>query len=215
MNTNLPNGITAARILLTPVVAILLLRPGMSARILAFAVFLVAALSDLWDGYLARRRQETTDFGKFADPLADKLLLAACLIPFYHLTATDPGLAGLPLLDGVPLWIVVVLLGRELLVTTVRTVAAGRGVAFPSGPAGKYKAVAQNVFNGAMILWIGLQAGARARGWGRGSWEAWETFHGWFAAVTLLVALVLTLYSLAVYLRPMANLLGPRAGGSG
>lgn len=214
MKANLPNGITAARILLTPAVAILLLRPGMTARIVAFAVFLAAALSDLWDGYLARRRQETTDFGKFADPLADKLLLAACLLPFYHLTATDPALAGLPILDGVPLWIVLVLLGRELLVTAVRSLAAARGRAFPSGPAGKYKAVAQNVFNGAMILWIGLQAGARVHGWRRPGWEAWEVFHGWFATITLLAALALTLYSLAVYLRPMAGLLGLTHGRS-
>lgn len=212
MNANLPNAVTAARILLTPAVAVLLLRPGMTARVLAFAVFLAAALSDLWDGYLARRRQETTDFGRFADPLADKLLLAACLVPFYYLTATYPELGGLPLLDVVPLWIVAVLLGRELLVTAVRTAAARRGASFPSGPAGKYKAVAQNVFNGAMILWLAFQAGARTNGWGGAAWRGWEVFHGWFCTVTLLVALALTVYSLAVYLRPMAELLGWRAG---
>lgn len=216
MRANLPNGITAVRILLAPVVAALLLRPGMTARILAFAVFLVAALSDLWDGHLARSREETTAFGEFADPLADKLLLAACLIPFYLVTTSDPALAGLPLLGVVPLWAVLVLLGREVLVTAFRALAAGRGETFPAGPAGKVKAFVQNVFNGAAILWIGLRAGARDQGWTGAAWRGWETFHGWVCTATLLVAVALTLYSLAVYLRPMVALLrgGPAETGS-
>ena len=80
---NLPNVVTSGRILAAPLVTVLLLQPRASARMLAFVVFLAAALSDLWDGYLARSRDEVTSFGKLVDPLADKLLLVSTLVPLY------------------------------------------------------------------------------------------------------------------------------------
>lgn len=213
MKWNLPNLVTAGRLVLTPVLFVLLLQPRMSMRFLGFVVFAVAALSDLWDGYLARRRGQVTDFGRLADPLADKLLLAAALVPFYLVTTAEPSVAGLPVYGVVSLWVVLVLLGREVLVTVLRTVAARRGAVVAASRTGKYKAFTQNLFNGAMVLWLALRTGAVERGWSGGFWEAWQGFHGWFIAATLTVALLLTVYSLALYLRQFWDVL--RGGGPG
>lgn len=211
MRWTLPNAITVLRLLLTPLLFVLLFREGMSGRLLAFVVFAVAGLSDVWDGYLARRRGEITDFGRMADPLADKLLLAAALIPFYLIMRDAPGLGGLPLYGEVPLWVVLVLLGREVVVTVLRFLAAGRGSVVAASRAGKYKAFSQNLFVGATILWLALQTGAADGGWSGRFWAGWQWFHGWFVAVTLSVALLLTIYSLVLYLRRFGSLL---AGGA-
>lgn len=207
MNWGLPNLITTGRLVLAPVLAYLLFRSGLGGRLAAFGVFVVAAASDLWDGYLARRRGEVTDYGKLVDPLADKLLLAAALIPFYLLTTSRPDLAGLPLYDDVPLWVVLVLLGRELVVTLLRSLAARTGTVVQASQAGKYKAFLQNVFIGATILWMALRTGATEMGWGGAGWSAWMTFHGWFVAVVLTVALVMTVYSMLLYLGAFRRLL--------
>ena len=78
----LPNIITVARILLAPVVFALLFVPSFTARFVGWILFLIAAFSDLWDGYLARKHGWISDFGKLLDPIADKLLLAATFLPF-------------------------------------------------------------------------------------------------------------------------------------
>lgn len=207
MSWGLPNLLTTARLILAPLLAFLLFRSGLGMHVAAFAVFLAAAASDLWDGYLARRRGEVTDYGKLVDPLADKLLLAAALIPFYVLTTNRPDLAGLPLYGHVPLWVVLVLLGREALVTLLRTAAARIGTVVPASRAGKYKAFLQNVFVGATILWLVFRTGAAERGWGGSGWEAWMAFHGWFVTVVLTVALALTVYSMLLYLGAFGRLL--------
>jgi CDP-diacylglycerol---glycerol-3-phosphate 3-phosphatidyltransferase len=199
---NLPNLITIARIVLAVVVVPLLFIDDFGARIAAFVIFLIAALSDLWDGYIARSQGMITDLGKLLDPLADKLLLAATFIPFYIL-AQRPGPDGyFPFFGGtLPLWVLVVIFGRELLITVFRSFAARRGVVIAAGTAGKYKTVVQNVFAGAAILWFALQSAARARGWeGLSAWRTWESIHWSFGVVTLSLAIVLTVYSMVVYL---------------
>ncbi len=82
----LPNVLTVSRIALTPVIALLPFIDGYLPKLIAFIVFLIAAISDILDGRLARERDEVTDLGKMLDPLADKLLLFACLIPIYWVT---------------------------------------------------------------------------------------------------------------------------------
>ncbi|MEJ2483849.1 MAG: CDP-alcohol phosphatidyltransferase family protein [Gemmatimonadota bacterium] len=124
---NLPNALTTMRVLLAPLVAALLFQPRASARLVAGIIYLVAAVSDLIDGEIARRRGEITDFGKLVDPIADKLLLAATLIPFWLVTRVHPELGGLPLFGGVPLWTLLVFFGREVLVTALRARAARGG----------------------------------------------------------------------------------------
>lgn len=198
---NLPNLITLARIALAVVLFPLLFVDSFGARLTAFMIFLVAAFSDLWDGHLARSRGLITDLGKLLDPLADKLLLASTLIPFYLLSRQNSDEGRYPWFGGtLPLWIVLVIFGRELFITLFRSYAARRGVVIAASKAGKYKAVFQNVASGAAILWYALQSEARAERWNGGTWEAWERFHFAFATVTLGIAVVLTVSSMATYL---------------
>lgn len=195
---NLPNAITAFRIVLAPVTALLLLQPGSGSRLLAMGVFLVAALSDLADGALARQRGEITDFGKLWDPIADKLLLVATLIPFYVVTRAHPELGRLPLFGGIGLWVLAIFFGREIVVTWLRTRAARRGLVVAARRSGKYKAFAQNVFIGSMILWLAYRSAVVATG-EQPIGPGWEAFHGWFTSASLVVAIALTAYSFFVY----------------
>lgn len=197
----LPNIITLGRIAVTPAVFFLPLVPTFGARLAAFVLFVTAAVSDLWDGYLARKHGWISDFGKLMDPLADKLLMGATLIPLYLISnPPEPG-ARWPLWGSLPLWVVLVIFLRELAVTLIRGVAARRGTIIPAGRAGKNKAFLQNFFVGTALLWHALHSAALANGWTGPTWEVWQAFHGAVLAITLAVALLLTLYSLAVYLR--------------
>lgn len=198
---NLPNLITIARIALAVLIVPLLFLDQFGFRLLAFIVFLVAAFSDLWDGHIARSRGLVTDLGKLLDPAADKLLLVATFVPFY-LLSHDVGPGGpFPWFGGVfPLWILLVIFGRELFITLFRSFAAKRGVVIPAGSAGKYKTVFQNIFIGAAILWYALHAAARTYGWEGSRWETWQSIHFWCTVVVLSIAVVLTIYSMLVYL---------------
>jgi CDP-diacylglycerol---glycerol-3-phosphate 3-phosphatidyltransferase len=198
---NLPNMITVARIVLAVFVIPLLFIDSFGARMTAFVIFLVAALSDLWDGYLARSQGLITDLGKLLDPLADKLLLAATFIPFYILSQRPGPEGNFPWFGGVlPLWVLLVIFGREVFITLFRSYAARRGVVIPAGKSGKYKALVQNIFVGAAILWYALQSGARTWAWDGAGWESFQNLHWAFAVTTLALAIVLTLYSMGVYL---------------
>lgn len=196
----IPNVITLARVLATPVVFFLALAEPFSLRLLAFLLFAAAALSDMWDGHLARKHGWISDFGKLMDPLADKLLLVATFVPLFIISHRPGPLGDLPYWGELPVWVLVVIFGRELLVTIVRQVAARRGRVIPAGMAGKSKAFVQNIFIGAALLWYALQAAARADHWNSGFWEAWQRFlHGPVIGLSLLVAIILTVYSMVFY----------------
>lgn len=204
---NLPNAITISRIVLALVVAPLLFVEGFGPRVWAFVIFLAAALSDLWDGHLARSQNQITDLGKLLDPLADKLLLAATFIPFYLLSHGVEPQTRFPWYGGrLPLWILLVIFGREAFITAFRGYAARRGVVLAAGRSGKLKAVFQNIFIGAAILWYAFQTAARDRGWSGAFWDGWQTFHFAFTVVVLSVAVLLTVYSMIVYLREYRTL---------
>ncbi len=198
--TWLPNAITVGRIVLAPVVLALLYVPTFTARFVAWVLFLIAAFSDLWDGYLARKHGWISDFGKLVDPIADKLLLLSTFVPFYLLSRRATEVTQLPLMGALPLWILVVVLGREALVTVIRWVAARRGHVIPAGREGKLKAVFQNIFIGTTILWFALRTAAEAASWRGDFWSFWLAFHGFVLITSLTVAVVLTVYSLVVYL---------------
>lgn len=206
---NLPNALTALRIALAPITALLLLQPDTGSRLLAMGVFLVAAVSDLADGALARQRGEITDFGKLWDPIADKLLLVATLVPFYLVTRSDPELGGLPIFGAIGLWVLAIFFGREIVVTWLRTRAARRGTVVGARRSGKYKAFAQNVFIGSMILWLAYRTDAASGDPALPLGPGWDTFHGWFTASSLAVAIGLTVYSFFVYLHAFRS---PGAG---
>lgn len=206
----IPNIITAGRVALAPLVFFLALSDGVVLRLLAFLLFVVAAVSDLWDGYLARKHGWISDFGKLMDPLADKLLLVATFIPFFLISHRAGPAGDLPYWGELPVWVLAVILGRELLVTIVRQIAAQRGQVLAAGPTGKYKAVSQNIFCGAALLWYGLQAWAVRGDWSGSAWDIWQSFlHGPVIGLSLLVALVLTVVSMLVY---FSSWLRPRTG---
>lgn len=136
---NLPNTLTLARIFLVPLLVVVLLTRfeaqlilGVPKEVIGAAIFGLAAFTDWLDGYLARRRQQVTALGQLMDPLADKLLITAALISLVQM-----GLA--------PAWMVMVILGRELGVTVLRSLVHARGVVIPASPLGKVKMVAQVV----------------------------------------------------------------------
>lgn len=204
----LPNLITIGRILACPAVFALVLSPSVSARLLSFVLFLAAAFSDLWDGYLARKHGLVTDLGKLLDPLADKLLLAATFIPFFILSH-EPGPVGLlPWWGPLPLWVVLLIFGRELAITLFRAWAARKGVVISAGKSGKWKTLSQNLFIGGVLLWYPLRMLSLDRGWEGGFWAFWSHLHGAWIGITLSVAIVLTLYSMADYFWSYRALVG-------
>lgn len=127
---NLPNYLTFLRFGLIPVFVLLLAQGAMLA---ATAVFIVAAVTDYFDGFIARRYGAVSDIGKLLDPLADKILVMAALVMLTAHRGEDPYEI------WVPGWMVVMLLARELWVTGLRAVAAAQGLIIPAGSAGKVK----------------------------------------------------------------------------
>lgn len=122
----LPNGLTITRVLVIPIIIILLFSEGSGYRLINAILFLLAAVTDTLDGYLARRRGMVTTLGKFLDPLADKLLIVTALI------ALIPA-------RGIPVWMVIIIVGREIAVTGLRSIAAAQGMVIAAGSWGKYK----------------------------------------------------------------------------
>lgn len=142
---NLPNYISLGRIVIVPLLVVVLLTPvaekwfGISGYALAIVIFLIASLSDILDGQLARRRNQVSTLGKFLDPIADKLLISAALI-----VLVEKHLA--------PSWAVVLILGREFIITGLRSVAASEGVVIQAQNLGKVKMWAQCVAVVALLV---------------------------------------------------------------
>jgi len=136
---NLSNTLTLIRIAAIPLVVLLLLAHGRTPSFFASLVFVLAALSDLLDGYLARKRDQVTTAGKLLDPLADKLLVCAALIMLIPL-------------NRVAAWMVVVIIARELVVTSLRGMAATQGMVISASPLGKFKSLLQVVATALLIL---------------------------------------------------------------
>ncbi len=207
---NVPNVITIARIVACPVVFYLALAPDALARFAAFVLFVVAALSDLWDGWLARKYDLITDLGKLLDPVADKLLLVATFVPFYLISHRGGEAEHVPYWGPLPLWVVVVIFGRELFITVFRSYAARRGVVIAAGKSGKRKALLQSLFVGGLLFWYPLSLSAEAGGWSGPLWAAGSHFVRAWVGITLLGAIVLTIYSMIDYLWSYRSLLGMR-----
>jgi len=216
MQWTLPNILTLARICLAPVIALLPFIEGYGPKVVAFVIFLAAAASDIFDGYLARSRNQVSDLGKLLDPIADKLLLFATLIPIFWLTRHPTILTDykIPWWGSLPVWVAIILVGREVLITAFRFFAKRRGVVIAAAGAGKLKVVVQDVFVGATIAWFAWKdalAELRWAGWFR---DFWDAFHGAVVAITLGGAVLLTTYSLVVYLYRYRALLRGAAGRS-
>jgi CDP-diacylglycerol--glycerol-3-phosphate 3-phosphatidyltransferase len=206
----LPNVITVARIVACPVIFALAVAPGVGARSWAFGLFVVAGLSDVWDGYLARRYGLITDIGKLLDPIADKLLLAATFVPFYLISHRGTEQDLIPVWGAMPMWVMVVIFGREIFITGFRMYAAGLGVVIAAAKSGKRKALLQALFIGGLLLWYPVRAIAESRAWSGTAWTLASGFIQSWVAVTLAAAIVLTVYSMIDYLWSYRALVGIR-----
>lgn len=129
---NIPNILTMMRIAAIPLMAMLLMSPSKSNGFWAAAVFALASITDWLDGYLARRMEIVTVFGKFLDPIADKLIVMAALIMI------------LPF-GWVPAWMVLLILGREIIITGLRGIASSEGIVIQASDLGKFKTIFQIV----------------------------------------------------------------------
>ncbi len=130
---NLPNKITIFRVILIPVFLILLMVPGIPlGKWIAIFVFIIASLSDMVDGKIARKYHLVTDFGKFMDPLADKLLVCSALIALIDL-------------DMIPAWAVIIIIAREFTISGFRLVASDNGRVIAASMWGKVKTTVQMI----------------------------------------------------------------------
>jgi CDP-diacylglycerol---glycerol-3-phosphate 3-phosphatidyltransferase len=227
---NLPNTLTVGRIAISPLVALLPLAPSWPLRFTAFGLFILVAVTDYWDGKLARSRNLVTRLGTLLDPLADKLLLLATFIPMFLLAGNgwDPSLmsphetalvdgvpgpmaregasAAFPFLTpwgpvGLPWWILAIVLGRELFMTVFRQAAAHRGIVIGAiGPA-KVKTGFQWTWVGIAFFWFGAATLAAEQAWTSTAWRVYAYFNGLAGVLTMAVAVGLTLWSMVLYVR--------------
>ena len=131
---NLANKLTMGRIIAIPFFILFMFMGNISTRVAALLIFILAALTDVYDGIVARHREEVTNFGKFIDPLADKLIVSAALISFVQLRELS-----------IPAWMVILVISREFIITGLRSVAASRGTIIPASLSGKFKTTSQMV----------------------------------------------------------------------
>lgn len=137
---NLPNKLTLFRVILIPFFVFFMLADvfGEPDKYIAVSIFVIASLTDLLDGKIARKYNLVTNFGKFADPLADKLLVCAALICLID--------------EKLQAWIVIVIISREFIISGFRTLAADNGIVIAAGWWGKYKTTAQMIMIILLIL---------------------------------------------------------------
>lgn len=131
---NTPNKLTILRVILIPFFVLFLLSDlgGIYSKWISLALFVIASITDWLDGYLARRDNLVTNFGKFMDPLADKLLVCSAMICFVQL-------------GSLPGWIVIVIIAREFIISGFRLIAADNGIVIAANYWGKFKTVSQMI----------------------------------------------------------------------
>ncbi len=164
---NLPNKLTVLRVLMIPFFVVFMLTDlgGEYGKYIALAIFVIASLTDLLDGKIARKRNLVTNFGKFMDPLADKLLVCSaliCLVEMNRLAA----------------WMVIVIIAREFIISGFRLIASDNGVVIAASYWGKFKTTFQMI----MIILLILDLG--------GSFAVVETVVTWIALILTVVSLI-------------------------
>ena len=167
---NLPNKLTIARVIMIPFFLVFLMTDFFeAARYVALSIFIIASLTDMLDGKIARKYNLVTNFGKFMDPLADKLLVCSAMIAF-----TGMGI--------MPAWIVIIIIAREFIISGFRLIAAEKNVVIAAGMSGKIKTTVQMIMCCLLIARLPFN------------------FMRYVEQVFIYAALVLTIYSLIVYL---------------
>ena len=166
MKMNVPNTLTIIRVLLIPFfVAFMLCNITAYDNYIALAIFIVASLTDTLDGYLARKNNQVTNFGKFMDPLADKLLVCSAMICFIEL-------------DKLPAWIVIIIIGREFIISGFRLIAAENGIVIAANYWGKFKTVSQMI----MIILLLIDLG--------GAFDILEQIFIWLSVALTIISLI-------------------------
>lgn len=148
---NLPNKLTISRIVLSPIFMVFFLIENLYTRYFALLIFSAASLTDLYDGYLARKTGVQTSFGKFMDPLADKILTSTALISFASL-------------GYIQTWMVLTIIGRDFFVTGLRSLAAYRGLIIMPTRVAKWKTASQMLVIVVILLYITVQKTYQAYG---------------------------------------------------
>lgn len=162
---NLPNTLTTIRmILIIPFVMIMQIAPDGKGRFLALAIFIIASFTDFLDGYIARKNHLVTNFGKFMDPLADKLLVSAAMICLVSM-------------DRLPAWMVIIIISREFAISGFRLIAADNGIVIAASWWGKFKTVSQMI----MIILLIANLG--------GIFTVLENIFMWIALILTVVSL--------------------------
>lgn len=178
---NLPNKLTVGRFALTAVFLVAFFARFPFHNTLALAVFVIASITDYWDGEIARKRKLITNFGILMDPLADKILVCSAFIAFVELGIMAA-------------WMTIVIVARELAITGLRMLAASKNKVLAAERYGKHKTISQMIaINSALVV-------ASYPEWGK--WTA-NVFGPWaptFAQVWILISVILTAFSGAIYL---------------
>ncbi|MDO4601944.1 MAG: CDP-diacylglycerol--glycerol-3-phosphate 3-phosphatidyltransferase [Eubacteriales bacterium] len=164
---NTPNKLTVARMIMVPFLVIFMLTDwgGEANRYISFGIFAVASITDWFDGYLARKNNLVTNFGKFMDPLADKLLVCSALICLIEMKRLEA-------------WVVIVIIAREFIISGFRLIAAENGVVIAANYWGKFKTVSQMI----MIILLILNLG--------GIWSVVEEVFVWLSVALTVISLL-------------------------
>ncbi len=164
---NTPNKLTVGRMILVPFLVLFLLTGwgGEANRYISLAIFVIASVTDWFDGYLARKNNLVTNFGKFMDPLADKLLVCSAMICLIEL-------------GRMPAWIVIIIIAREFIISGFRLIAAENGVVIAANYWGKFKTVSQMI----MIILLLLNLG--------GAFDILEEIFIWLSLALTVISLI-------------------------
>ena len=164
---NTPNKLTVARMIIVPFLVVFLLSGlgGNANRYISLILFVVASITDWFDGHLARKNNLVTNFGKFMDPLADKLLVCSAMICMIEL-------------NRLPAWVVIIIIGREFIISGFRLIAAENGIVIAANYWGKFKTVSQMI----MIILLIANLG--------GVFTVLENLFMWIALILTVVSLV-------------------------
>ncbi|SES77623.1 CDP-diacylglycerol--glycerol-3-phosphate 3-phosphatidyltransferase [Anaerobranca gottschalkii] len=176
---NLANKITLARIFLAPIFIVLIVVRIPFGQLIAAAFFIIAASTDGLDGYIARKHKQVTNFGKFLDPLADKLLISAALFALVWMKEISPLIA-------------FIILSREFAVTGLRVIAAGEGIVISASKWGKLKTISQIVAISAITIHAGLLTEIDIPLF---KWILNNLYIDTIAMITLYIAVFLTIFS--------------------
>ena len=177
---NLPNQLTILRIILTAFFVFFIFIPGLAFKALALIVFAAAALTDWLDGKIAKSRNLITNFGKIMDPIADKILVLGAFLSFIQLQL-------------IPAWTVVVIIGRESVITSLRFFAFSKGRVIAASKGGKYKTVSQMAAIFIILISLIFKEAFRM---GCSSWgAAFDRYAGIVVYLAMLSTVVLTLIS--------------------